>query len=85
MKEVLDNTINEYIMGQGKEVQLAVEGNRVKVRDFGRGIPLGKVVDCVSQINTGENTTRTCFTSVLLRVLGPSFSELQTMRILRRV
>jgi topoisomerase-4 subunit B len=53
MKEVLDNTIDEYIMGHGREVQLTIEGNRVKVRDFGRGIPLGKVVDCVSQINTG--------------------------------
>jgi DNA gyrase subunit B/topoisomerase-4 subunit B len=53
MKEVLDNTIDEYIMGHGKEVQLSVEGNRIKVRDFGRGIPLGKVVECVSQINTG--------------------------------
>src|SRR5687768_10092944 len=53
MKEVLDNTIDEYIMGHGKEVQLSVEGNRVKVRDFGRGIPLGKVIECVSQINTG--------------------------------
>src|SRR5678815_2750930 len=53
LKEVVDNTIDEYIMGHGKEVQLTVEGNRVKVRDFGRGIPLGKVVDCVSQINTG--------------------------------
>jgi DNA gyrase subunit B/topoisomerase-4 subunit B len=53
MKEVLDNTIDEYIMGHGKEVQLTVEGNRVKVRDYGRGIPLGKVIECVSQINTG--------------------------------
>ena len=52
MKEVLDNTIDEYIMGHGKEVQLTVEGNRVKVRDYGRGIPLGKVIECVSQINT---------------------------------
>src|SRR5829696_2921452 len=53
LKEVVDNTSDEYIMGHGKEVQLSVEGNRVKVRDFGRGIPLGKVVECVSQINTG--------------------------------
>lgn len=53
LKEVVDNTIDEYIMGHGKEVQLSVEGTRVKVRDFGRGIPLGKVVECVSQINTG--------------------------------
>ncbi len=53
MKEVLDNTIDEFIMGHGKEVQIHLEGNRVAVRDFGRGIPLGKVVDCVSKINTG--------------------------------
>src|SRR5882724_2226401 len=53
MKEVVDNTIDEFIMGHGKEVQINVEGNHVSVRDFGRGIPLGKVVDCVSKINTG--------------------------------
>src|ERR1051325_5110478 len=53
MKEVLDNAVDEYIMGHGKEVQIHIEGNRVAVRDFGRGIPLGKVVDCVSKINTG--------------------------------
>ena len=49
MKEVLDNAVDEFIMGHGKEVQIHVEGNRVSVRDFGRGIPLGKVVDCVSK------------------------------------
>src|SRR5678815_1232459 len=53
LKEVLDNAIDEYIMGHGKEVQIKIDGNRVSVRDFGRGIPLGKVVDCVSKINTG--------------------------------
>ena len=53
MKEVVDNTIDEYIMGHGKEVQIKIEGTRVSVRDFGRGIPLGKVIECVSQINTG--------------------------------
>jgi topoisomerase IV subunit B len=53
LKEVIDNTIDEFIMGYGKEVQIKVEGNRVSVRDFGRGIPLGKVIDCVSKINTG--------------------------------
>jgi topoisomerase-4 subunit B len=53
VKEVLDNAIDEYIMGHGKEVQLKIDGKRVSVRDFGRGIPLGKVVDCVSKINTG--------------------------------
>src|SRR5438034_5438148 len=53
LKEVIDNAIDEYIMGFGKEVELKIEGTRVAVRDFGRGIPLGKVVDCVSTINTG--------------------------------
>src|SRR5437868_1836482 len=53
LKEVLDNAVDEFIMGEGKEVQIYLEGNRVAVRDFGRGIPLGKVVDCVSKINTG--------------------------------
>src|ERR1700749_3452782 len=53
LKEVVDNAIDEYIMGHGKEVDINIDGNRVTVRDFGRGIPLGKVVDCVSKINTG--------------------------------
>jgi topoisomerase IV subunit B len=53
LKEVVDNAIDEYIMGSGREIHIGVDGNRVKVRDFGRGIPLGKVVDCVSKINTG--------------------------------
>ena len=53
LKEVIDNAVDEYIMGHGKEVEIKIDGNRVAVRDFGRGIPLGKVVDCVSKINTG--------------------------------
>src|SRR5271170_6567115 len=53
LKEGIDNAIDEYIMGFGKEVELKIEGTHVSVRDFGRGIPLGKVVDCVSTINTG--------------------------------
>ena len=53
LKEVIDNAIDEFIMGAGKEVQVAIEERTVTVRDYGRGIPLGKVVDCVSQINTG--------------------------------
>jgi DNA gyrase subunit B/topoisomerase-4 subunit B len=53
LKEVIDNAVDEYIMGAGKEIQIGIEEKAVTVRDFGRGIPLGKVVDCVSQINTG--------------------------------
>src|SRR5438093_3823956 len=53
LKEVIDNAIDEYIMGYGKEVQVSIDGTAVSVRDFGRGIPLGKVIDCVSKINTG--------------------------------
>ncbi len=53
LKEVIDNAIDEYIMGYGKEVQIKIDHTAITVRDFGRGIPLGKVVDCVSKINTG--------------------------------
>lgn len=52
-KEIVDNSIDEYVMGHGKKINIQLEDNRIKVRDFGRGIPLGKVVDCVSKINTG--------------------------------
>src|SRR6187455_464843 len=52
-KEVLDNCIDEYTMGFGKTVEINVEGKQVTIRDYGRGIPLGKVVDVVSKINTG--------------------------------
>ncbi|MBK9538026.1 MAG: type IIA DNA topoisomerase subunit B [Flavobacteriales bacterium] len=53
LKEVLDNCIDEYVMGHGKRVEIKIEGARVEVRDYGRGVPLGKVIDVVSKINTG--------------------------------
>ncbi len=53
VKEIVDNSIDEYMMGNGKEIRITVTASRVEVRDFGRGIPLGKVIDCVSKINTG--------------------------------
>src|SRR5215467_440556 len=53
VKEVIDNCIDEFAMGYGKTVDLTVEGKQVTVRDYGRGIPLGKVVDVVSKVNTG--------------------------------
>lgn len=53
IKEVIDNSIDEYVMGHGRQIDVTVEDGTVTVRDYGRGIPLGKVVECVSQINTG--------------------------------
>ncbi len=53
VKEVVDNAIDEFIMGCGTRVEITLSGMRVSVRDYGRGIPLGKVVECVSRINTG--------------------------------
>ncbi|MCR9064539.1 MAG: type IIA DNA topoisomerase subunit B [Cytophagales bacterium] len=53
LKEVMDNSIDEYAMGHGKNINISIEEGKVMVRDFGRGIPLGKVVDVVSKINTG--------------------------------
>lgn len=53
VKEVVDNCIDEFVMGNGRKIELYVKDGMVAVRDYGRGIPLGKVIDCVSQINTG--------------------------------
>lgn len=53
LKEVVDNAVDEFIMGEGKRIEIERDGDSVVVRDYGRGIPLGKVVDCVSKINTG--------------------------------
>ena len=53
VKEVIDNSIDEYVMGHGKTIEVRISDHQVEIRDYGRGIPLGKVVDCVSKINTG--------------------------------
>ena len=53
LKEVIDNSVDEFIMGFGTRIAIEIKDNTVKVRDYGRGIPLGKVIDCVSMINTG--------------------------------
>ncbi|WP_159020193.1 DNA topoisomerase IV subunit B [Algibacter sp. L3A6] len=53
LKEVLDNSIDEFVMGAGKTIEISIQGVKVTVRDYGRGIPLGKVVDVVSKMNTG--------------------------------
>lgn len=53
LKEVLDNCIDEHVMGYGKEIDIRIDNNMVSVRDYGRGIPLGKLIECAAQINTG--------------------------------
>lgn len=53
VKEVIDNGIDEFIMGHGEKIDVTIEDDMVTIRDYGRGIPLGKVIDCVSKINTG--------------------------------
>ncbi|MBX7240430.1 MAG: type IIA DNA topoisomerase subunit B [Bacteroidia bacterium] len=53
VKEVIDNSIDEYVMGNGSKIEIRIAGGEVVVKDYGRGIPLGKVIDCVSKINTG--------------------------------
>ncbi len=61
LKEILDNTIDEFTMGFGKKVEVTLVDGTVTVRDYGRGIPLGKVIDCVSKINTGGKYDSSAF------------------------
>ncbi len=71
LKEVLDNCIDEFVMGAGKTIEITIKDNLVTVRDFGRGIPLGKVVDVVSKMNTGgKYDTRAFKKSVGLNGVG---------------
>src|SRR6195952_5178158 len=53
LKEIIDNSIDEFVMGAGRSIDVSMSDHKVSVRDYGRGIPLGKVVECVSKINTG--------------------------------
>lgn len=61
LKEVIDNSIDEFVMGHGKTIEVTVKDKQVRVRDYGRGIPLTKVVDCVSKINTGAKYDSVAF------------------------
>ena len=71
LKEVLDNSIDEFVMGAGKTIEIFINNNGVTVRDYGRGIPLGKVVDVVSKMNTGgKYDTRAFKKSVGLNGVG---------------
>ncbi len=71
LKEIMDNAIDEFVMGNGRTIEVTIKDDVVKVRDYGRGIPLGKVVECVSQINTGgKYDTRAFKKSVGLNGVG---------------
>lgn len=61
LKEVIDNSIDEFVMGHGKTIEVTVKDRTVRIRDYGRGIPLTKVVDCVSKINTGAKYDSVAF------------------------
>ena len=88
LKEVIDNSIDEFVMGNGKTIEINLKGNKFSVRDYGRGIPLGKVVDCVSKINTGAKYDSKVFKkSVGLNGVGTkaanalsSFFEIKSIR-----
>ena len=71
LKEILDNSIDEFVMGAGKRIEIKIEDSIVHIRDYGRGIPLGKVVDVVSKMNTGgKYDTRAFKKSVGLNGVG---------------
>ena len=88
LKEVIDNSIDEFVMGNGRTIELTMQEGEVTVRDYGRGIPLGKVVDCVSKINTGGKYDSSAFKkSVGLNGVGTkavnalsSFFQVQSVR-----
>lgn len=88
LKEIIDNSIDEFVMGNGRTIELNITDKKVQVRDYGRGIPLGKVVDVVSKINTGGKYDSKAFTkSVGLNGVGTkaanalsSFFRVQSVR-----
>ena len=88
LKEVIDNSIDEFVMGAGKTIEINIKENNVNVRDYGRGIPLGKVTDVVSKMNTGGKYDSRAFKkSVGLNGVGTkavnalsSFFEVESFR-----
>lgn len=88
IKEIIDNSIDEFVMGNGRRIDINIEDKTVTIRDYGRGIPLGKVIECVSKINTGAKYDSTAFKkSVGLNGVGSkavnalsSFFKVQSIR-----
>ena len=75
IKEIIDNSIDEHVMGHGKKIDIKIENTKVSIRDYGRGIPLGKVVDCVSKINTGGKYDSAAFQKCWLKRSGNQSSK----------
>ena len=65
IKEIVDNAVDEFTMGYGKTIEVSIKDQTVTIRDFGRGIPLSKVVDCVAKINTGATYDSKVFKKVV--------------------
>ena len=61
LKESIDNSIDEFVMGYGKTIEIELTGKTIRVRDYGRGIPLGKLMDCAAKINTGAKYDSAAF------------------------
>lgn len=88
LKEIIDNCVDEFVMGVGRTIEITIKDKHVTIRDYGRGIPLGKVIDCVSKINTGAKYDSKAFKkSVGLNGVGTkavnalsSFFEVQSFR-----
>lgn len=88
VKEIIDNAIDEFVMGAGRSIEISIHEKKVTVRDYGRGMPLGKVIDCVSKINTGAKYDSNVFQkSVGLNGIGTkavnalsSFFQVQSIR-----
>jgi topoisomerase-4 subunit B len=87
LKEVMDNAVDEYMMGFGKKIDVSITGREVRVRDYGRGIPLGKVLDAVSRMNTGAKYDSKAFKkSVGLNGVGvKAVNALSTKFIIRSI
>lgn len=88
LKEIIDNSIDEFVMGNGRKIDININNGQVEIRDYGRGIPLGKVVECVSKINTGGKYDSQAFQkSVGLNGVGTkavnALSELFTVQSYR--
>jgi topoisomerase-4 subunit B len=85
LKEVMDNAVDEYMMGFGKKIDVSINGKEVRVRDYGRGIPLGKVLDAVSRMNTGAKYDSRAFKkSVGLNGVGVKAVNALTSRFIIR-